>query len=422
MINYIIQIMLFQLLFLAIYDLFLRKETFFVGNRIYLLITPVLAFIIPFIKLPSSQLGYTNEVSIMLPEIVLSPQRIIESSTVLQYVGANFGVLIFWIGCSVLLGLFLYKLGKLGSLIRKNPVNYYKEYKLVKIAKSRKAFSFFNYIFLGENISEADRHKVIEHEIVHSRQKHSMDLLLFEVLKIVMWFNPLIYIFQKRITAVHEFISDSSVIKNNQREQYINTLLNELFEVDNFSFINQFYKKSILKKRIIMMTKKKSNQIMQTKYLMLLPLLVGMLFYVSCSDEFQTSETNKSLEDLPDKTSIMTTEALSFTVIDKVPTFPGCEENDKNCFNKKIQKHFTSNFDFDLPNSLNLSSGKNRLIVMFTIDREGSIGDIKVRAPHSKLENEAKRVINSMPQLIPGEHNGETVAVKYILPVRIEIE
>ena len=69
-----------------------------------------------------------------------------------------------------------------------------------------------------------------------------MDLLLFEVLKIVMWFNPLIYIFQKRITAVHEFISDSSVIKNNQREQYINTLLNELFEVDNFSFINQFYK------------------------------------------------------------------------------------------------------------------------------------------------------------------------------------
>lgn len=530
MINYIIQVMLFQLLFLAIYDLFLRKETFFVGNRIYLLLTPILAFLIPFIKVSSLQTEYTNEVSILLPEIVLSPQSVIENSTVAQSVDPDYGILLFWIGCALLFGLFTFKLFKLGALIKKNTVEKYKEFKLVRIAKTRKAFSFFNYIFLGENISEEDKQKVIEHEMVHSRQKHSADLLLFEILKIAMWYNPLIYIFQKRIAAVHEFISDSSVIKNNQKEQYINTLLNEFFEVDNFSFINQFSKKSILKKRIVMMTKEKSKQMMQAKYLLLLPIFAGMLFYISCSDsvkdsfqentlakqktsyynsqgkstredkmwkeyrdkvkqegiivddrktyldyyydrvdppfgnrisqdqlsqkeleeynEFVSSRAPNGFEfwskigiyELSNKRKMIATiwdfsmkdssydkgkveeKSVPFSLITKIPTFPGCEENDKDCFNRKIQIHFADNFKKSLTSTMNLPAGMKRMLTTFEIDKEGHVEMIQVKSPSKLLDNELERIVNLLPKMIPGENDGKKVSVKYTLPLRIDVE
>ena len=76
MMNYCIQVIVFQALFLCVYDAFLSKETFFAKNRIYLLVTPILSFFIPLVKLSSLQTEYTSEVSILLPEIVLSPQTV----------------------------------------------------------------------------------------------------------------------------------------------------------------------------------------------------------------------------------------------------------------------------------------------------------------------------------------------------------
>ena len=528
MINYILQVMLFQLIFLFIYDLFLKKETFFVENRIYLLCTPILSFFIPLVKLPSMQTEYTSEVSILLPEIVLSPQSVIEKSAVVQSMEYNYGAIIFWVGFVIFLSLFIVKFLRLNAMIHKSSVENYKKYRLVKIEKTRKAFSFFNYIFLGDEISEDDKRKVIKHEIVHSRQRHSLDLLFFEVLKAAMWFNPLSYIFQKRIATVHEFISDSWVTKTTPKDQYLNTLLNELFEVDNFSFVNQFSKKSMLKKRIMMMTKEKSKQILQAKYLILLPFLFAMLFYVSCSEEFQNTdviaaekqlqkiyfmskdgltesvsrdkesyldyfvvfdinhipvewkeisesdlklpvlneyiESIRKMEEkgLTKKTSGMNIvyklyraesgrillgmmsnfnrtakvesikddaqdivglkDGVPFSIIDKIPTFPGCEENDKKCFNRNMQLHFANNFNTDLPNQLGLTSGKKRLIMMFMIDKNGEVTKIKVKSPAPELSEEAERVIDMLPTFTAGEHQGKPVSVKYTLPVRIDVK
>ena len=78
MINYILQVILFQVLFLAVYDFFLSKETFFTKNRWYLLSTPVLSFLIPFIKIPTFQKAVPQEYIVYLPEIVLSPEKVIQ--------------------------------------------------------------------------------------------------------------------------------------------------------------------------------------------------------------------------------------------------------------------------------------------------------------------------------------------------------
>ncbi len=90
-----------------------------------------------------------------------------------------------------------------------------------------------------------------------------------------MWFNPMIYFYQQRITLVHEYISDAVVSKKEAKEIYINNLLSHYFQVENISFVNQFYKQSLIKKRIMMMKRTQSKKMNQLKYLVLIPALVS---------------------------------------------------------------------------------------------------------------------------------------------------
>lgn len=299
MMNYILQVILFQILFLAIYDFFLSKETFFTKNRWYLLITPIVSFLIPLIKIPTFQKAVSQEYVVQLPEIFLSPETVIKRTfqeTTLSN-SINYLPILFWAGVAVFLILFLLKLTKIISLIRKNNKLTQHNFTLIFLPNETKAFSFFNFVFLGDAIKDANRQNIIEHELIHSKQKHTWDLLLFEFLKIVMWFNPMVYMYQKRITLVHEYISDAIVAKSETKENYINNLLSNFFQVENIAFINQFYKPTFIKKRIIMMTKKQSNKMNQLKYLMLIPVLLTMLFYTACSEDFQNeTELNKSLK------------------------------------------------------------------------------------------------------------------------------
>ncbi|MDC3284899.1 hypothetical protein OAV61_00675 [Flavobacteriaceae bacterium] len=421
MINYIIQVMLFQLLFLIVYDFVLSKETFFTKNRWYLLMSAIMSFCIPFIQIPSFQKVVSNDVRILLPEIVLSPQNMIEKTEIYQ--NFNGGLIIFWLGFLFFLVLFSFKVYKLTSLIIKNFIEKKDSYTLITLPNSKKAFSFFNYIFLGADINELEKEKIISHELIHCKQKHSLDLLFFESLKILMWFNPLLYIYQKRIATVHEYISDAIILKSADKKLYMNTLVNQLFDVENISFVNQFYKHSQLKKRIMMITKEKSNKMKQTKYLLLVPILASMLFYTACSNTENNVLEKRTItkHQIQTKNEIIEKEVIPFAMIDKVPTFPGCPENDKSCFNKKMQQHFQKEFDVNLTDSLKLSPGKKRIIMLFKINKEGAIVGIKTKAPHPALQEEAVRIIKLLPIMKPGELNGKKVTVKYALPMEVEV-
>lgn len=460
MINYILQVILFQVLFLAIYDFFLSKETFFIKNRWYLLATPILSFLIPFIRIPSFQKAVPPDFIVYLPEIFLSPEKVIQNSftETIFYASLNYITVLFWIGVCLFSILFLIKLIKIINLIRTYEVIKQQDFTLILIPNNTKAFSFFNYVFLGNKIKETNRGKIIQHELVHSKQKHSLDLLLFEFLKIVMWFNPMIYFYQQRITLVHEYISDAIVAKSENKETYINNLLSNFFQVENISFINQFYKQSFIKKRIIMITKTQSKKMNQLKYLVLIPVLASMLFYTSCASKsneknsldseiasLENQKLKNSIEKLNRENEILIdlnnflkkkvkkengtfnnvikeTEEVSFMNIDKAPTFPGCEAGDKDCFSKKIQKHFLNNFDSKLPKTLGLKSGRKRVFIGFKIDKEGNIVDVKARAPHDKIEEEVIKVMNLLPKVTPGEQDGQAVAVTYSIPFTLVID
>ena len=117
---------------------------------------------------------------------------------------------------------------------------------------------------------------------------------------------------------------------------------------------------------------------------------------------------------------------VPFAVIENVPIFPGCENlsnNDqrKKCMSEKVQQFVQRKFNTDLGSQLGLT-GVNRVIVQFKIDKNGNITNVRSRAPHPRLEQEAARVINSLPKMQPGKQRGKPVGVMYSLPIVFQVQ
>jgi len=471
MIHSLIQILVFQVLFLAVYEFFLKKETFFNLNRIYLLLTPILGTALPFISVDFIQKSIPQEYMVQLPAVVVRDtiSEAIPNATSFWLPS----LLDLWLlGIALSAVIFIWKVFRITKIYLSGNTVYFDGLKLKILPKTDTAFSFFNTIYLGENISEEKRSSIVAHEKIHIQQKHTLDLLFFEILRIIFWFNPLIYVFQNRMATLHEFIADEKLTAENDKKQYYQNLLSEVFQTEKISFINTFFNQSLIKKRINMLQKSKSRKAAQLKYLLLLPAICAMLIYTACSNEPKTEETpivqqsdsevmnkiNELAEAIMKKgemtpeeekaLKLLTTEAqpgdkvytsvqeylnetegeedmsVAFSEIERVPTYPGCSgdnETLKKCFTERISAFVGENFNTKLGKDLSLT-GRQRIVVQFKIDKSGNIVDVKAKAPKPELEAEALRIIEKLPQMQPGEQKGEKVGVLYSLPIVFEVQ
>ncbi len=117
---------------------------------------------------------------------------------------------------------------------------------------------------------------------------------------------------------------------------------------------------------------------------------------------------------------------VPFAVIENVPIYPGCEnagnnEAKKQCMSEKVMKYVQKKFNTELANDLGLE-GKQRISVQFKIDRKGNVVDVRARAPHPRLEQEAIEVVKSLPKMTPGKQRGQPVGVLYALPILFQVE
>lgn len=420
MINYFVQTIIYQAIFLMVYEIFLQKETYFKSNRIYLIASSILSLIIPLIQFKGIQENISTAYVVYLPEVILNPESIVQPANATNS-EINYLIIIFWTGLIISSLLFIIKLGSIFKLILTNKVKKEGQYNLIILDNNQSVFSFFNYIFVTKNLLKNNKLEIIQHELIHVKQKHSIDLLWFELVKIVQWFNPFIYIYQKRISLLHEYLADEVVLKNKNADKYLKALLSETFNIKNISFINQFYKHSLIKKRIVMITKKKSQSISKLKYLVVIPILLIMLILSAFQNKSIGIYTNTYFKKTD---SINQERVINFSEVDKVPVYPGCKGTEselKACFQEKISEFVNNNINMDMADQLNLPDGIKRIFVLFTINSSGKVVNIKVRAPHKKLEEETIRVIKSLPEMKPAIFKGERVGVKYSLPIAIMI-
>ncbi|MHA7865248.1 TonB family protein [Flagellimonas marinaquae] len=478
MITYLLESLAFQLVFLLAYDLFLKKETFFQWNRVYLLGTFALSVILPWVKIealttPMPQgLETTTVFLTQLDGVVLGPG--VAEASLLERI--SWPYLVLGLGSLLATVWFAYKLVQIKRLRNKSAVEHYREFTKITVPQSTSAFSFFRDIFMGEEIQKDKEDNILAHELVHVKQWHSLDLLFFELARIVFWFNPLVYIYQNRVAELHEFIADERAVKHNKAAHF-EMLLSQAFHTQNISFVNQFFNRSLIKKRIVMLQKKKSKAVWQLKYVLFFPLVLGMLVYTSCESEKSNtvpdSESQLSLEErlqmlnneIEGKDSLTesernqiakmaqtmidqmnesatkvngwtvkaginppagverdSTDAVAFAVIDEVPIFPGCENavDKKQCFNEKIVEHIKKHFNY--PEEAQQMGIQGRVSVLFTIGTNGEITSIKKRGPNEILENEAVRIIERLPKMQPGKHKGETVNVPFAIPITFKLK
>lgn len=296
MIQYGLECIAFQLVFLLMYDLFLKRETFFQWNRVYLIGTYAVSLILPWIKLEALRTTLPSQYAVR-PNFMLRLDEVILVQNAEEALLFNFSWQegLFLTGMIISLLLFGFKILQIVRLKRNGDIHYFRDFTQVIVANSTMAFSFFKSIFIGDKVSKKDYESIIAHELVHIKQGHSCDLLFFELMRILCWFNPLVYGYQGRISELHEFIADAQAAKTNKKEQY-QLLLSQVFQTQHISFINPFFKSSLIKKRIVMLQKSRSKKVWQLKYLVLLPLVLGMLFYTSCGRELVESDAiNESI-------------------------------------------------------------------------------------------------------------------------------
>ena len=276
--HYLLEANLYLAVFYIAYFLFLRNDTHYTLNRAYLLATAAISFVIPLL-----QLGFLKPVVPQPIAITLTPiaqyevtHYNIAPAEVVHFTWQDGLVWAYLLGVAVLFIIFSVKIYQLIRLTKAAKSQIDDDYKLIYLDDSNTAFSFFHFLFIGTKASGADT--IIQHELVHIRHKHSADILFVELLKIVNWFNPFVYLLQASIKTLHEYIADEQTAANsNDVIAYSTFLVNNAYGLGGSSITHSFFNYNLLKRRIIMLNQQRSGNLARLKYLLSLPICAGLL-------------------------------------------------------------------------------------------------------------------------------------------------
>jgi hypothetical protein len=189
--------------------------------------------------------------------------------------------LIYGLITSALITRFAINCFKLISKSKSNPIVKYKNANLVLVDEKTIPHTFLNFIYINfedynnRNIED----ELYTHELVHVNQKHTIDILFIEVLKVFFWFNPLFIFYKKAIQLNHEFLADEEIVKTyNNVPFYQNLLLQKSSNVQTI-YLASNLNYLVTKKRLIMMTKSTSRKIAVLKKLAIAPILIGLVYF-----------------------------------------------------------------------------------------------------------------------------------------------
>ena len=268
--HYLLQVNLYLVIFYCFYKLLLDKETYFVLNRIYLLLSGVLSLSIPFLRFEwfgKQEVAKPIYVGVDQLNNFVTQVSVIDNSTT-EFNWGNFIVIIY------LLGIVFFTVRLIVQLLAIR--------KLFKTITKGMAFSFFRKKVIDANVPEIAT--VSLHEDIHVKQLHTLDVLFFEFLGVFAWFNPIVYVYKKTIKNIHEYLADEAAAKfQGDKETYALLLLSQAFGVRPNTLTNGFFTKSLIKKRIFMLHKQRSKKAAILKYGLFVPLFALTLVLSSAT-------------------------------------------------------------------------------------------------------------------------------------------
>jgi beta-lactamase regulating signal transducer with metallopeptidase domain len=434
------------LLFYLVYSLWLRKETFFRENRFYLLVTAVISLVLPWINFSypngnEQALTFTN-----LLDVVSVSANGYEASLIQKVTAWQWASIVYFLGFLFSFTLMFIKLVQITRIDKQSTQNYSGEFpENVRFVKANVVpFSFLNKIYINPaKYTPEQMGKIVAHERVHVRQQHTYDCLFYELLVVVFWFHPIVYKYRAAAKEVHEYLADQGALGSGISGEAYQKLLFEQATGLQFLKLPNSFNYSLVKRRLIMLTKIKSPQWAKIRLLFVVPMLLVFLLVFACNKNKVTDlveeavvlkEQNTNIEN---QTSLVD-DKIYFTV-DKMPVFPGGE--------KELRKFIATNIKYPIKAKETGTEGK--IFVQFVVNESGDVEQVKqvaVSVPvkekndlgevvvmaytevfqkngkaYDELIAEAVRVVRAQPKWTPGEHEGKKVKVSFTVPINFAL-
>ena len=396
---------LYLALFYAFFLLVMRRTTFFRLNRILLLVGTLVCFLLPIFRLrtvDASQVA-AGPLTMVGSEHALTAGP--SATSPVPYLEILYGI-----GFLAVLAWTVVALVRMRRTIRSGEAQRLEDgTKLVLTDADVPSFSWGRTIVMSRKDAEQNP-VILQHEKAHVQKAHTLDILLFTVVTLVHWFNPLVWITLSELKLLHEYEADDAVLdKGIDATQYQLLLVRKAVGDKRFTLANGF-QHAKLKNRIDMMLSKPTSGWMRLSWLAILPFLAGTMFLCNPVRAKVVSDQPEILQETIAQTPD-TTDVVPFALIDPLckPMFNGGADIE---FAKWVNENLT------YPETAKKAGVQGRMVLRFVIYPDGKVRDVEVvRGVHPDMDAEALRVVSSSPDWKPGTVNGKPVKVSYVLPI-----
>ncbi len=443
--------------FYMFYRLLLVRETFHRVNRIVLLLTALASFVLPLCVITMHRTVEMNA-SVLVEGGMWHVERdMSDAEYSLSSLLLPLASILFIIGLVATFAHTLWSVFRILSLIKHSEQHPQDDGTILCVTGNADLapFSWMHYIVMNRSDYETRDAAILAHERGHIRLHHSWDVLLVDVLTALQWFNPAIWMLRSDLRAIHEYEADGAVLSQGiNARQYQYLLITKAGGIGGYSLANGITH-SALKNRINMMLHTKSPRRSLLKLLALVP-IVGVTLALNAetvtdvvykndepqkqvpvkkgkknatiktggNQDIQIIETVVDEEDQK-KTETEKQDAFkaegtfipndepAFDVVEEMPQFPGGAPALLEFLSKNIR----------YPKEAFESNVQGRVLATFVVEKDGSISETKVvKAVDPMLDEEAIRVLNSMPNWTPGKQSGKAVRVKYTVPINFRLD
>ena len=389
----------------------LEKETFHRLNRILILGCLIMSFAIPLVHFT----GGTNPTVDMVRQTVQLPEVLINGDASEQSIWswADIMICIYIIGVVAIFFMTVVQTVRLTKQLRQcEHITDNRGNTIVLTDCATSPFCLFHYIVMSRDDYANNRSFILTHEQEHIRLGHCIDLIILQVATIIQWFNPFVWLIGKNLKAIHEFEVDEAVLnKGIDATQYQKFLVIKAVGNRLQPFANNLNKES-LKRRIIMMNQKRSNRWMMLKALFVIPVAtLAVSVFANTSDMSNMANAVSTTANTLSTTNMQTKQSDKkiFRVVEEMPKFKGGDA--------KLMEFLMMNMKY--PESAIKAKQQGRAIVGFVVRKDGTVSDVYIEKStgYDVLDNEAMRVVKSMPAWEPGKQKGKPVNVKYFVPI-----
>ncbi len=422
---YIARSGLYLSVFHAFYLLVMRRTTFFRLNRLALLLGSAVCILLPLLRVRTAALSAAAG-PLSITGVGAGTDAASPGSGISWITAAG---ILYFAGAAVCLVTTLVSAWKMSRLARDGQRLSKDGYRTVIMESDFPSFTFGKTIFIGRK-DLAQNPAIFTHEAMHVRCRHYLDLLLFRLIQIGWWWNPLVWIARTELGLVHEYEADEGVINQGiDATQYQLLLVRKAVGEQRFSLASGF-QHAQLKNRIAMMLKPSSLGWMRLSYLAMIPVLATLAYACNPTKNSKAPEPAPAAPEAPAQVqeaevpsipvetktpeAAATTE-VPFQLVEVKPSFRG---GDANMFAKYINEHLS------YPESAKEDCIQGRVTLQFAVEPDGSMSSFKVlRGVRPDLDAEALRVLSSCTEKwTPGMQNGVPVRVMFTFPIIFKLQ